>query len=96
MLQIPGVFPDDVVKSLGHLAALPFSGNFTVTVVRAVFAGWLIALMVWLLPSVRSARLVTILLITYVVGISNLSHIIAGSVEASRPSLSGPGAYAGG
>ena len=54
-----------------------------VTVVRAVFAGWLIALMVWLLPSARSARLVTILLITYVVGISKLSHVIAGSVEAS-------------
>ena len=83
MLQIPGVFSDEVVKALGVLAKQPFSGTFMVTVVRAVFAGWLIALMVWLLPSARSARLVTILLITYVVGISKLSHVIAGSVEAS-------------
>jgi formate/nitrite transporter FocA (FNT family) len=83
MLQIPGVFTDDVVKALGVLANQPFSSTFMVTVVRAVFAGWLIALMVWLLPSARSARLVTILLITYVVGISKLSHVIAGSVEAS-------------
>jgi formate/nitrite transporter FocA (FNT family) len=83
MLQIPGVFTDEVVKALGLLAEQPFSGTFMVTVVRAVFAGWLIALMVWLLPSARSARLVTILLITYVVGMSKLSHVIAGSVEAS-------------
>jgi formate/nitrite transporter FocA (FNT family) len=83
ILQIPGVFSDEVVKALGVLAKQPFSGTFMVTVVRAVFAGWLIALMVWLLPSARSARLVTILLITYVVGISKLSHVIAGSVEAS-------------
>jgi formate/nitrite transporter FocA (FNT family) len=83
MLRIPGVFSDDVVKALGELAGQPFPGGFMVTVVRAVFAGWLIALMVWLLPSARSARLVTILLITYVVAISKLSHVIAGSVEAS-------------
>jgi formate-nitrite transporter family protein len=89
MLQIPGVFADDVVKALGELAELPYSGTFMVTVVRAVFAGWLIALMVWLLPSARSARLVTILLITYVVGMSKLSHVIAGSVEAAYGVLLG-------
>jgi formate/nitrite transporter FocA (FNT family) len=83
VLQIPGVFSDEVVKALGVLAKQPYSGTFLVTVVRAMFAGWLIALMVWLLPSARSARLVIILLITYVVGISKLSHVIAGSVEAS-------------
>ncbi len=54
-----------------------------------MFAGWLIALMVWLLPSARSARLVTILLITYVVAISKLSHIIAGSVEATYGVMTG-------
>lgn len=83
MLLIPGIFEKSVVEALAHVAAQPFAGTFVVTVVRAVFAGWLIALMVWLLPSARSARLVTILLITYVVAISKLSHIIAGSVEAS-------------
>lgn len=89
ILQIPDVFPDNVVKALGALSTLPFSGSFAVTMVRGIFAGWLIALMVWLLPSARSARLVTILLITYVVGISKLSHIIAGSVEASYAVMAG-------
>jgi formate/nitrite transporter FocA (FNT family) len=56
---------------------------------RAIFAGWLIALMVWLLPSARSARLLTVLLITYVVGVSHLSHIIAGSTEVAYAFLAG-------
>jgi formate/nitrite transporter FocA (FNT family) len=60
-----------------------------VTVVRAVLAGWLIALMVWLLPSARSARLLTVLLITYVVAACNLSHVIAGSVEGLYAVFSG-------
>lgn len=89
LLQITGVFSDDVVRELGELAMQPFAGGFLVTIVRALFAGWLIALMVWLLPSARSARLMTILLITYVVGISRLSHIIAGSVEAAYAVMTG-------
>jgi formate/nitrite transporter FocA (FNT family) len=92
LLQIRGVFSDDVVRELGELATQPFAGDFLVTIVRALFAGWLIALMVWLLPSARSARLMTILLITYVVGISRLSHIIAGSVEAAYAVMTGAAA----
>jgi formate-nitrite transporter family protein len=52
-------------------------------------AGWLIALMVWLLPSARSGRLLTVLLITYVVGVTRLSHIIAGSTEVAYAYLAG-------
>jgi formate/nitrite transporter FocA (FNT family) len=59
------------------------------TFFRSVFAGWLIAMMVWLLPSARSARLLTVLLITYVVSLGHLSHIIAGSVEAAYAVLRG-------
>ena len=48
---------------------------------RAIFAGWLIALMVWLLPVADTARVWVIIIVTYLVGIAQLSHIIAGSVE---------------
>ena len=47
--------------------------------VRAVFAGWLIALMVWLLPGAESARVSIIIIVTYLIGISGFNHIIAGS-----------------
>jgi len=43
---------------------------------RAIFAGWLIALMVWLLPGTESAGASIILILTYLVGISGFNHII--------------------
>ncbi|MDR5763211.1 formate/nitrite transporter family protein [Caballeronia sp. LZ035] len=82
LLRVPGVFAPNVYKAFVTVAQAPYSGDFGVTMVRAIFAGWLIALMVWLLPSARSARLLTILLITYVVAACKLSHVIAGAVEA--------------
>jgi formate/nitrite transporter FocA (FNT family) len=62
---------------------------FFATLLRAFFAGWLIALMVWILPSAQSARLLTVIIITYVVGLAHLSHIVAGSSEAAYDVLSG-------
>jgi formate/nitrite transporter FocA (FNT family) len=48
---------------------------------RGVFAGWLIALMVWLLPFAEMARVWVIIIVTYVVGLGQFSHIVAGAVE---------------
>ncbi|MDR5838568.1 formate/nitrite transporter family protein [Caballeronia sp. LZ034LL] len=89
ILQIRGVFAPDVSEALAELAMTPLSAEFGVTVVRGVFSGWLIALMVWLLPSAQSARLLTILLVTYTVAVSKLTHVIAGSVEAAYAVMSG-------
>jgi formate/nitrite transporter FocA (FNT family) len=83
ILQIRGVFSPEVSEALARIAMTPLSADFGVTVVRGVFSGWLIALMVWLLPSARSGRLLTILLVTYTVAVSKLTHVIAGSVEAA-------------
>ena len=48
---------------------------------QAIYAGWLIALMVWLLPLAEVAGPLVIFAITYVVGIAEFAHIVAGSVE---------------
>ena len=49
---------------------------------RGVFAGWLIALMAWLIPaSNKSSEVIIIVALAYVVGLAGLPHIIAGSVE---------------
>lgn len=55
--------------------------SFWITLFRAVFAGWLIALMVWMLPDAASSRVTVIIIITYLISISHLSHIIAGSTS---------------
>lgn len=49
---------------------------------RGILSGWLIALMVWLLPAANPQRLWVVIIITWLVGAAGLSHIIAGSVEA--------------
>src|SRR5262249_36057093 len=55
------------------------AGGFGVVLMRAIFAGWLIALMVWLLPGAESARVSIIIIITYLIGLGGFNHIIAGS-----------------
>lgn len=65
------------------------SGIFLTHVLRGIFAGWLIALMVWLLPSAGSSRMAVIIAVTYVVGLARLSHVIAGSVEVLYVVVSG-------
>lgn len=54
---------------------------FWIVLLRAIFAGWLIALMVWMLPDANTSRVAIILIITFLVGICGLNHIIAGSTS---------------
>jgi formate/nitrite transporter FocA (FNT family) len=63
------------------MATRAMSPGFWTIFLRGIFAGWLIALMVWLLPFAESGRIWVIILITYLVGIAEFSHVIAGSVE---------------
>lgn len=55
--------------------------GFTIVLLSGIFAGWLIALMVWLLPAAETARTWVIIIITYIVGLGGMSHVIAGSAE---------------
>jgi formate/nitrite transporter FocA (FNT family) len=89
LLFVPGLFPLDVTQSLNSIASDSLNHAFGLTVLKSILAGWLIALMVWILPSARSARLLTILLITYVVALARLPHIIAGSTETAYAVLTG-------
>jgi len=50
-------------------------------VLRGIFAGWLIAMVVWMLAATDSSRIGIIVILTYVVGLANLTHVIVGSVE---------------
>ena len=65
------------------------SFDFTTVVVRGIFAGWMIALMVWLLPAAENQRVLVIMILTYVVGAASLTHIIAGSVDAFYGAING-------
>ena len=74
-------FAPTVKAAFLDLGTTTLSYGFTTTLVKGIFAGWLIALMVWLLPAAENSRLAVVIIITYLVGAAGLSHIIAGSVE---------------
>jgi formate/nitrite transporter FocA (FNT family) len=86
-------FTPDVMSAFADLGRPTIEANFGVTVVHAIYAGWLIALMVWLLPAVKGSRPLIILIITYLVGLCGFSHIIAGSVECAFLVLIGQAAW---
>jgi formate/nitrite transporter FocA (FNT family) len=74
-----GLFDAHTQQSLSEIGAAHLGAGFGIVLVRAIFAGWLIALMVWLLPGAESARVSIIIIVTYLIGISGFNHIIAGS-----------------
>jgi formate-nitrite transporter family protein len=49
---------------------------------RGISAGFLIATMVWLIPSAASAQFYVIVLMTYLISVGDFAHIVAGSMEA--------------
>lgn len=95
LLLPEGVFPHAVQPAFAALGLAAISSGFGATLLKAMFAGWLIALMVWILPSARSARLMTVLIITWVVALADLSHVVAGSAEAAHAVLTGQVGIAG-
>lgn len=52
------------------------------TFFRAISAGFLIAAMVWLIPSAEGSEFWVITLMTYLIALGGFAHIIAGSFEA--------------
>jgi formate/nitrite transporter FocA (FNT family) len=48
---------------------------------RAIASGFLIAAMVWLLPSAEAAQFHVIVIITYLIAAAGFMHVVAGSVE---------------
>jgi formate-nitrite transporter family protein len=75
--------PPETEPALADLAVRAIGHGFSETLLRAIFAGWLIALMVWVLPSARDARFWVVLFLTWIVALGGFSHIIAGSAEAA-------------
>jgi formate/nitrite transporter FocA (FNT family) len=48
---------------------------------NAIISGWIIATMVWMFPSAGSAKIVVIILMTWLIALADTTHIVVGSVE---------------
>ncbi len=76
-----GIFQPVVNRAFLAIGQAALHGGFGLTLLRAIFAGWLIALMIWLLPAAQTARVHIIIILTYIISLGGFAHSIAGSVE---------------
>lgn len=88
------VLDPEMHRALIPISQTAFAAGFSTTLVRAVFAGWLIALLIWLLPFAETARVAVIVIITYVISLGHFTHIIASAVEAFYNVLAGGASWA--
>jgi len=75
------LFESNVKQTFADIGREVLGADFWTMLLRGVFAGWLIALMVWLLPFAETARVSVIIIITWLVGIGKFAHVIAGSIK---------------
>lgn len=75
------MFTGPVQHSMLELAKEAADVTFGVAILRGIFAGWLIAMVVWMLAAIDTGRIAVIVVLTYTVGLAGLTHIVAGSVE---------------
>ena len=69
----------EAVRAIGTklMANTPFE-----MFVKGIVSGWLIAALVWMLPSAEGTEIFVITLITYLMALGGFTHVVAGSAEA--------------
>jgi formate-nitrite transporter family protein len=75
------VFDSEIREAFADIGHRALSHDFATILLRGIFGGWLVALLVWLLPFAESARLWVIVFVSYLIGIGGFTHVIAGSID---------------
>lgn len=75
------IFRPEAREAFAGVGREALEGSWWAFFLRGVFAGWLIALMVWMLPAAESARFFVVFVMTWLVAVAGLAHIVAGSVD---------------
>jgi formate-nitrite transporter family protein len=83
------LFPTEIRASFEEISSHALGLSFGTTLLKGIFAGWLIALMVWLMPAAGEARSAVIIFLTWLVSVASFAHVIAGSVDAAFFVLAG-------
>jgi formate-nitrite transporter family protein len=88
-----GLFRPALLGALREVSRPTVEPGFALMFMRAMFAGWLIALMVWLLPAVEGSRPLIVIILSYIVALGGFSHLIAGSVDCAYLVASGQASF---
>ena len=75
------LFEPQVRAAFSEIGREALKGWWGLAFLKGVFAAWLIAMMVWMLPASESARFFVVVVMTYLVALGKFAHVVAGSVD---------------
>lgn len=81
-LAYSGALSPNIAKALAGVGAHLMANSPAEMFVKGIVAGWLIAALVWMLPSAEGTEIFVITLITYLIALGGFTHVVAGSAEA--------------
>lgn len=78
-----GALGPDAVAAVMDIGHHIMGDPFHIVVAKGIGAGFLIAALVWMLPSAGGGRVAVIFIVTWLIAISGFAHVIAGTVETA-------------
>ena len=75
------VFDEPTRQAFVSIAEDVMKNSPTEMFANAIISGWLVATMVWMFPVAGAAKIVVIILMTWLIALADTTHIVVGSVE---------------
>lgn len=82
MLHLP-IFDTQTDKAFLEIGRKVMENDPSQMFAKGIISGWMIATMVWMIPSMESAKMWIIILITYLMALGDFTHIVVGTAEVS-------------
>ncbi len=82
MLHLP-IFDTQTDKAFLEIGRKVMENDTSQMFAKGIISGWMIATMVWMIPSMESAKMWIIILITYLMALGDFTHIVVGTAEVS-------------
>ncbi|CAG8866905.1 Inner membrane protein YfdC [Pseudomonas fluorescens] len=82
MLELP-IFDSKTDVAFLEVGRKVMKNDISQMFAKGIVSGWMIATMVWMIPSMEHAKIWIIVLITYLMALGDFTHIVVGSVEVS-------------
>jgi formate/nitrite transporter FocA (FNT family) len=84
-----GVFPQVYIASMLDVAQHFASNSALDAFLFGIPAGFLVAVIVWVMPSAEGSRFGVLVSLTYLIGVGGLTHVVVGSAELTLLLLHG-------
>lgn len=93
-LTYSGALPANIAEAVHEVGTKLMASTPMEMFVKGIVSGWLIAALVWMLPSAEGTEIFVITLITYLIALGGFTHVVAGSAEALYLWLAGHESFA--